>query len=240
MMKSKAFILMDRWASKVSITNTIFRNFMFIDGIVTNIQYLAHKSLTKNINIQDTLNCSFFNASFATCHSITIDNSTFSGYLPYKVSMTTSTVRYLSIDKGVEAFIMRVRSLNGPIVVKHSTFKNLISIKREFLNADKLMSNSFCYNTRADIDISQIPNVENFARYIRRTASLFKQPVTGLNNRNYGLSISSCFDIRYLQKGLTLYQNTFQQIYGTTGPALHLEQFENTLSKSLFDPLVCL
>ena len=243
MYRTKSFILMDRWASKVSIKSTIFRNFHFVDGIITNIQYPFHKIFTHNKNALDKFTCKHFNSSLGACHSVTIQGSTFSGYLPYKVNMLTGTIainRGLAPSRGVEAFIMRVRSLDGPITITESTFKNIITLKREFFNTDALKTASHCTGGRVSTSMTDIVSLENVARIVRRASMLFKQLASLTSVSSQSLSISSCFDIRELKQGLVMYKNTFQKIYGTTAPVLHLYGFENTLSNYFSQKPLCL
>ena len=46
--------------------------------------------------------------------------------------------------------------------------------------------------------------------------------------------MGSSFDIRNLQKGFTMYNNTFERIISNTAPVVHISGFENTLSKIKF------
>lgn len=242
MPKSKAFISMSLWGSKVTINNTIFRNFLFPSGIITNTFNVFTKIFMKNHNIHDNMtafSCRNLNSSFGDCHSINITNSVFDGYNAGNISFYLPTpifptvVNAFTPTTGVEAFIIRVRSLDGPITIKGCTFKNMITLKRDsqIYTPTKGLPKNFCFNSRASSD-SDVPSLANIGRHIRKLNYLFKQLASTHTTFNLALSLSTSIDIRNLQKGLVLYQNTFQSIYATAGPVLHLYGFENTLSKN--------
>lgn len=245
MPKAKAFITMNVWGSKVTISNTIFRNFLFPSGIVTNTIHIVSKIFARAHNIHDQrsiFSCRNVNSSFGDCHSINITNSVFEGYNAQKISFsittsatTTTAVNAFTPYAGVEAFVLRVRSLDGPITIKGSTFSKMITLKRDsqlYTSEDTTNPRYFCTASRALLT-SALPTVENVARYIRKLNYLFKQLPASLFTLNLALSLSSCFDIRDLKKGLVLYQNTFQSIYSASAPVLHLYGFENTLSNEI-------
>ena len=239
MPKAKAFISMNLWGSKVTINNTIFRNFLFPSGIITNTFHIFHKFFVQNFNMHDqasVFSCRNLDSSFGDCHSINITNSVFEGYNAQSISFYIPSVSSTGINAftpfaGVEAFILRVRSLDGPITIKGSTFSKMITLKRDsqMYYPTGTSYKAFCVSSRAFLT-NNLPSIENVARYIRKINYLFKQLSSTTITLNLALSLSSCFDIRNLQKGLVLYQNTFESIYGVAGPVLHLYGFENTLS----------
>lgn len=231
MAKTKSFIYVDPLASKLTIQNSTFRNFLFIDGIITNVNDTYTKFLVINENVHDNINvftCLSKNASFGDCHLISIQNSTFDGYLQGNYLFKSSPPLF-SPTKSSEAFIMRIRSLNGPIVIKDSKFRNMITLRRESQNTP---SSSYTFCSKSTIKwMSTYKTVENVARMVRKASVLFKQ----VNKAsNYTIVLSTCLDIRNLKKGLILYGNTFEKIYSTNAPALHLYGFENTLGNYYF------
>ena len=229
---------MDLWASKVTINETTFRNFLFLDGIITNTNNIFTKTFVNNHNIHDdrqVYTCLRFNSNFGDCHAINIVNSVFDSYNAWSFSFFYSIASKPPLPaKGVEAFIIRVRSLEGPILIKGSTFKNMVTLKRDSQKENTATSGTkICKSSLVPSSLSAKVSAENVARLIRKANGLFKQLKVPTSSKNLPLSISSCFDIRNLQKGLTMYQNKFEKIFALTGAALHLYGFENTLSKSI-------
>ena len=237
MVKNKAFISMDHWGSRVNISSTKFVNFMFVDGILTNTNHIFEKAFVLNRNVHDNrkvYTCLKFNANYGDCHWVNISNSIFNSYNNFRFSWTISSLvtKPLNYKLGVETFILKARSLEGPIIITNNTFKNFVTIKRDSQSVDTTSTTLqiACSKSNIPTTFSNVPTIENIAMAVRRVSSLFKQtPANTPNTKNLYMSLSSCFDIRDLKKGLIMYQNTFQSIYSHTAPVLHLYGFENTL-----------
>ena len=230
---AKSLISMDKLAAKVSMISTKFWNFMFLDGIITNTHERFDKSFVHNNNIHtdiETYNCQSINPQFGECHSVMISDCLFDSYMRGGVFAALSNT--LSSTKGVEAFVGRFRSLNGPIHVRTSTFKNILAAKSPIFNS-RALEKDFCRNSAHKDSSIDLRTAEQPARLIKKISQFFKMQYDGVSD-SVPLSISSCFDIRDLRKGLVMYQNTFEKILSTAAPALSLYNFQNTLGKMSF------
>ena len=174
MFKTRAFIAMDPIGSRVTLNNTKFLNFLFSDGIVTNVNHFNYKGYVLNPNYHDNIlafNCQKINPNFTECHSIKILDSVFDGYNYGSNYFQRINSRFPSSTLGTEAFIVRSRSLNGPIVVKGSIFRNIITLKKEILASD-VYSDLSGFNK---ISSDAVRTVENIARILRKETRWFKR-----------------------------------------------------------------
>ncbi len=113
-----SFIQMSNLAGNLLIENTSFNRFFFPHGLISN----AHKSVDRSLfgfsSFSDVTCRSLQNPGVANCHSITIKDSTFDTYNPFK---TTNLM--ITDVHAIEGAVLAVHNIDGPITVHGSDFK---------------------------------------------------------------------------------------------------------------------
>lgn len=218
-----SFIAINRFGGKVTIQNSIFDNFMFPYGLISNGFTKQDRDTPYQTSYSGT-HCKIINpsANYDYCHSITIEGSTFTNYNKQRflLNVVSGTPEILN-----EGMVLHISDVFGPITVKNNVFKNMVSVL-QIPN-----SNQVSYQC-AEMYSSNKGTTSN-GLGARRGSSIYKLDI----DRHIDLYVSSgihstgaVFNIRNVTQGMVFYQNTFDSIIGMTGSALYLAGFNNTLA----------